>query len=101
MRRVTDFEFDTFGIFEGQAVVTEVEAGSCGVEIVRFHVMLESVGVWDVCLLYWGIMVCSGCWVLHWLAEIERRVSGIGSRGESNPCQFHLIDACTCTRTSI
>ena len=79
MRRVTDFEFDTFGIFEGQAVVTEVEAGSCGVEIVRFHVMLESVGlwdvvgVWDVCLLYWGIMVCSGCWVLHWRIAIVSR----------------------------
>ena len=56
MRRVTDFEFDTFGIFEGQAVVTEVEAGSCGVEIVRFHVVLESVGV--VMLLVYGMCVC-------------------------------------------
>jgi len=38
VRGVTDFEFDAFSFFEGQAVVAEVEAGSCGVEIVRFHV---------------------------------------------------------------
>ena len=88
MRRVTDFEFDTFGIFEGQAVVTEVEAGSCGVEIVRFHVGVR-------------VLLVLECWVCYQNRE-ELFGNREQSRGEVESLpEFHLIDACTCTRTSI